>query len=194
MRSVPSRCILTVLCCPALASCAVGAGGTIGVHYTSDHSVRVQVEVPLELDLVDKRMPYVRAALIPQVFYDTKTSRFDGGVRGAIGPVFEAGGYWLSPAVTVGGTGFRSNGSLDVGLTMDLEKPYGSDGSCEQLRFYNPIVPQLSIARRVYDVDHPLSSTGGAWDVGIAAGVRHTRFVICGSGGAPPAARTPTAN
>jgi hypothetical protein len=180
---------LALPCVLALASCAVGAGGTIGLHYASDHGVRIQLEVPLELDLVDKRKPYVRAALVPQVFYDTKSSQLDGGVRGALGPVFEHRGYWLSPAVTVGGTGFRGRGSLDVGVTVELEKPYASDASCEQLRVTGAIVPQLSVARRVYDVDHPMASAGGDWDIGIAAGVRRTRFVVCGGGGDPAAAR-----
>jgi len=187
-----------------VASCAVGAGGTIGLHYTTDHSVRVQLEVPLEVDLVGagttaaaQGRPYMRAAVVPQLAYDVSSSSFDGGVRIALGPVFGVGGSWLAPAFTIGGSGFSGKGSgfsgkdaLDVGFTMDLEIPYSNDASCSDLRFNNLLVPQVSLARRVYDVDHPLSSAGGDWDVGIAVGVRHTRFVTCaGASSAPPAMR-----
>lgn len=195
---------LPAVLCLTLANCAVGAGATIGLHYTTEHSLRVQIEVPLEADLVgagattaERGTPYLRGAVVPQVSYDTKFERFDAGVRAALGPVFKSRDNWLTPAFTVGigssrdravgiaGSGANRNGVLDVGLTMDLEIPSSNGAGCDDLRFNSLLAPQISVARRVYDVDHPLSSAGGDWDIGIAAGVRHTRFVTCG-GGQPP--------
>lgn len=177
---------LALLASLALASCAVGTGGTIGLHYTTDHSIRVQLEVPLELALVgagtsaeEANKPYVRAAVIPALGYDINAGKLDGGVRGALGPVFERGGTWLAPAFTIGASGFGDKASLDVGLTADLEIPFSRGASCDELVFTNLLVPQVSVVRRVYDVDHPLSRAGGDWDIGIAAGVRHTRFLTC---------------
>ncbi len=168
-----------------LPSCAVGAGSTIGLHYTTDHSVRVQLEVSLEVDLVgagttaaEQGRPYMRGAVIPALAYDVRAGTFEGGVRSAMGPVFGAGRAWLAPALTIGAAGF-GKGGLDVGVTMDFELPYASDASCSDLRITSLVAPQVSVVRRVYDVDHPLSSAGGDWDLGIAAGVRHTRILTC---------------
>ena len=181
----------------ALTGCAVAAGGTVGLHYTTDGAVRVQVELPLEVALVgsgttaaEQSRPYLRAAMVPQLSYDVSDGTFDGGILGVLGPVFAAGGTWLAPALTVGGSGFRDRGSLDVGVTMDLELPRSTGASCDDQVFTNPLMPQVSLGRRVYDVNRPFSTGGGAWDVGIAAGVRRTVVLSCGGAStASPAPR-----
>lgn len=183
----------------SLASCAFGAGGTVGVHYTTDQSVRLQFELPLEVSLVgsgttaaERRKPYVREAVIPQIFYDTKTGELDGGARIAAGPVFDSHGVWLAPAFTVGAS---SVGTIDIGLTMDLEVPFTNTDSCNDMRYNNLIAPQVSLTRHVYDDSNnhsPLSSSGGTWDVGIAVGYRRIHFMTCG-GGSPPRQLPPTA-
>lgn len=187
----------------SLASCAFGAGGTVGVHYTTDQSVRLQFELPLEVSLVgsgttaaEQRKPYVREAVIPQIFYDTKTGKVDGGARIAAGPVFDSHGVWLAPAFTIGASGFNSAGTIDIGLTMDLEVPFTNTDSCNDMRYNNLIAPQLSLTRHVYDDSNnhsPLSSSGGTWDVGIAVGYRRIHFMTCGGSTYPPRPLPPTA-
>jgi len=181
------------------SACSVGAGATVGLHYTTNGSLRVQLEVPLEANLVgsgttlaDRSRPYVRYAVVPHVFYDTKTSKFDGGARLAVGPVFASHGFWLAPAFNIGGTWFNNTtgtngkGTLDVGLTMDLETPFSNNDGCSDTRFLNLLAPQISLTRHVDDTNHPLSGPDGYWDVGIAAGVRHIRVLTCGGGGNQP--------
>jgi hypothetical protein len=195
-RGVVNLRSIGLVFCLSLASCAVGAGASIGLHYTTEHSFRVQLEIPLEADLVgagatetERGTPYVRAALVPQVSRDMTFDTFDVGVRGALGPVFTSRGRWWAPAFTLGGSGLNRKGALDVGVTMDLETPFSNGAACNDLRFNNLLAPQVSVARRVYDVDHPLSSAGGDWDFGIAAGIRHTRFLSCGGGQPMPSQR-----
>lgn len=187
-----------------LASCAVGAGATIGLHYTTNHSLRVQLELPLEADLVGsgtsearRGSPYMRGAVIPQVFYDTKAGTFDGGVRAAGGPVFHALDRWVAPAFTAGLSTFNIRKlSVDFGVTVDVETPFSNGASCDDLRFNNLLAPQISVTRHTYDDGQPLTFANGDWDFGIAAGIRHTRFLSCGGNSGPPTPRAalPTAD
>jgi hypothetical protein len=189
------RSFAPVLVCLPSASCAIAAGGTLGVHYTTAHSFRLQLELPLEVALINRRTPadpgrpYMRAGIVPAVSYNTSDRELGVGVRTAFGPVFAAESMWFAPAFTAGMSTHDGTGAADFGLTMDLELVRSREAPCNDLRFTNLLAPQVSATRRVYDKDAPFSADGGDWDFGLAIGLRHTRVVTCGTSSVAPRVR-----